>query len=204
VTEEDDKANAETLQRYKDTGGGALPTFKTHDELRSHLIEMSDTELNRMRDFGCGKPHWSPYYVEAAYQAEAGVIAGDSQSMKYTRQPKSKEPTPRSLPPSAIGSRSGSRASSKGSKGVPALEMVKEMDATQFINSARSNRSAKSNRSNRSELLKAAQASARSQRTASARSTANERESKRIEELLITKEREIQELREQLAMTKAK
>jgi len=82
VTEEDDKANADTLKRFNNEGGGSLPTFQTHEELRSHLLEMSDTELNRMRDFGCGKPHWSPYYVEAAYQKEAGVIAGDSQSMK--------------------------------------------------------------------------------------------------------------------------
>ena len=53
VTEADDKANSESLKRFHNEGGGSLPTFKDHEELRGHLLNMSDTELNRMRDFGC-------------------------------------------------------------------------------------------------------------------------------------------------------
>ncbi|GMI54128.1 hypothetical protein ScalyP_jg7709 [Parmales sp. scaly parma] len=192
VTEADDKANSESLKRFHNEGGGSLPTFKDHEELRGHLLNMSDTELNRMRDFGCGKPHWSPYYVEAAYQNEAGVIPGDSQSMKHTRP--LKPPTPVSARSALPPSDSGSRQSSRGSA-VPNLKMASSMDATTFINSARSNRS---------QLLasaRSAQASSRSNQN-SARSTASMRESRRIEDLLLTKEREIQELREQLAMTK--
>ena len=48
-----------------------MPRFQTHKELEKHLINMSDTDLNRMRDFGCGKPHWSPYYVDPAYTYES-------------------------------------------------------------------------------------------------------------------------------------
>ena len=71
VTEADDDKNAETIRRYKEEGGGAMPRFQTHKELEKHLINMSDTDLNRMRDFGCGKPHWSPYYVDPAYTYES-------------------------------------------------------------------------------------------------------------------------------------
>ncbi len=100
MTEDDDKNNAETIRRYKEEGGGALPRFNTHDQLRNHLIKMSDTELNRMRDFGCGKPHWSPYYVEPAYQIESRAIPGDKVSMMMTKPIKG-EPGYESNPPSA-------------------------------------------------------------------------------------------------------
>ena len=57
-----------------------MPRFTSHEELKGHLVNMSDTELNRMRDFGCGKPHWSPYYVDPAYTHESRAIEGDKVS----------------------------------------------------------------------------------------------------------------------------
>ena len=103
--------------------------------------------------------------------------------MKHTRP--LKPPTPVSARSALPPSDSGSRQSSRGSA-VPNLKMASSMDATTFINSARSNRS---------QLLasaRSAQASSRSNQN-SARSTASMRESRRIEDLLLTKEREIQE-----------
>ncbi|GMH80389.1 hypothetical protein TrST_g12915 [Triparma strigata] len=182
VTEGDDVKNAETIRRYKEEGGGALPRFQTHDDLRSHLLTMSDTELNRMRDFGCGKPHWSPYYVDPAYTHESRAIPGDKVSMKMTRpirgeegyvSPRaSKTPTPRS-------------ARSE----VPALNMAAPDPAsnTQFVPSS----------SRRSSKPPTARSVPRS-----ARSTDSTREARRIEELLAAKEKEVEELRQQLMKTR--
>lgn len=61
-----------------------MPRFTSHEELKGHLVNMSDTELNRMRDFGCGKPHWSPYYVDPAYTFESRAIDGDKVSEQFS------------------------------------------------------------------------------------------------------------------------
>ena len=52
VTSEDDAKNSETIKRFHKEGNGALPRFNTHEELAKHLVNMNDSELNRMRDFG--------------------------------------------------------------------------------------------------------------------------------------------------------
>ena len=91
MTAADDDKNAETIRRFKEEGGGAMPLFQTHEELKGHLVNMSDTELNRMRDFGCGKPHWSPYYVDPAYTFESRAIDGDKVSLAMTRPLKGEE-----------------------------------------------------------------------------------------------------------------
>jgi hypothetical protein len=149
---------------------------------------MSDTELNRMRDFGCGKPHWSPYYVEAAYTHESRAIPGDKVSMAMTVPIKgekgyaSANPTPRSGGGSRAGSRAGSKPPSKPSSArlnIPEMKMPDPMADT-F-------------------------ASKISSRKESARSmTSNRDEARRIEQLLKNKELELEDLRKQLAATKSK
>ena len=204
MTDDDDLANAETLRRFKEEGGGSLPRFTTHDQLRDHLVKMSDTELNRMRDFGCGKPHWSPYYVEAAYTHESRAIEGDRTSMAMTvplegekgfqntqrventsrvmserrgESRESRESKPPSSTPSSRGSsKPGSQAGSARPP-VPSINLPTPLSSTSF--------------------------SKASSRKSTARSLASSPgEARRIEDLLKAKEREVVELRAQLAKTR--
>ncbi|GMI39033.1 hypothetical protein TeGR_g9809 [Tetraparma gracilis] len=190
VTGEDDKNNAETIRKFKEEGGGALPRFQTHEELKNHLIHMSDTELNRMRDFGCGKPHWSPYYVDAAYEHESRAIPGDKTSMAMTVPIRGEEgyASPRASQMSSArrseggsqpASRQGSKPPSRMSEApvVPQMKMPDPMADT-FAGKV-------------------------SSRKTTARSmTTNRSEARRIEDLLKKKEMEISALRDQLAATK--
>ncbi|GMI42233.1 hypothetical protein TrCOL_g4125 [Triparma columacea] len=195
VTEDDDEKNAETIRRFKEEGGGSMPRFTSHEELKGHLVNMSDTELNRMRDFGCGKPHWSPYYVDPAYTFESRAIDGDKVSMMMTR-PLAGEEGYISVPNS---SRAGSKppsARSTARGATPTMAPPDPMKNTDFrMPSARSSTSkasasARSTASQRAAALKAVQKSAR------------ESEAKKIEEKLREKEMEIAKLKEELEKTR--
>ena len=146
-----------------------------------------------MRDFGCGKPHWSPYYVEPAYTHESRAIKGDKTSMAMTI-PRAGESghTSRVTTPSLQIPLPSSRGSQRSSRNN-IMENPSEMNSTKYgQNSSRSNRSvpmsARSTLSQREKILKEAK---------------SKKEASRIEGLLDTKQREILELKEQLARTRS-
>jgi hypothetical protein len=191
VTEEDDKRNAETIARHK-SGVHGLPKFATHEELREHLINMSDTELNRMRDFGCGKPHWSPYYVEPAYTAESIDIPGEKK-FAVSRSPRRLGHGSGNPPPPS--DRSSARASSRSGEAGDG-------------GGSTSRRSASGGSTARSGSATARKAEAMALGKGSSRATprnldsARTRERKGIETQLADKQREIDILRIQLTASK--
>jgi len=156
---------------------------------------MSDTELNRMRDFGCGKPHWSPYYVDAAYEYESRAIEGDKSSMLMTVPIKGEFNFVGSAPTSARGSKAGSRGGSRAGSGAgsvpgsarPPMDKVPEMKIPDPM----------ANTFGASGKISSRKESARSL-------SSNRVEQRRIEDLLKKKELELNELKEQLAVTKGR
>ena len=197
---EGDLENQEQIRKFKEEGGGALPLFETHEQLAHHLINMPDSKLNRMRDFGCGKPHWSPLYSEPAYKFESRAIEGDKISMAMT-VPLPGEVRYELSPPS----RGKSGASS--SPAVPSLPVA---------GGGTSARSGPTPRDSARLGLTSARADpdplkntvyvppASAQASARRRQAADDEEAARIEELLKVKQEEINTLKEQLAKTKRK
>ena len=213
VTVEGDLENQAQILKFKSEGHGSLPLFHTHEELATHLVTMPDHKLNRMRDFGCGKPHWSPLYSEPAYKYESRAIEGDRISMQMTVKIPGEDGyvVP---PPSAAADKAASRGASAGGSGssknsardnVPEMSFPDPMSNTQYVGASAGNVSSSSARGGGGSKPATARSSgggsARA-RQAAAVEAAEESEAARIEALLLLKQNEIKELRELLKKTK--
>jgi hypothetical protein len=176
---------------------------------------MDDAKLNRMRDFGCGKPHWSPYYVEPAYSYESRAIDGDKVSMSMTKPMAHDSLSGNATPMEEVPPSRESRQGTPNNPLVPNLDLKSPdpMSNTFAMNSSsrRTSKNTIKQSSSRGQLImtspiavsKNKKSPLPSSRTMSGRKTQRE-VAKRIEDLLEAKEKEIKELKEELKRTNAR